>query len=85
MRKLLKWCAASLPGHIVLFAALVSFPTFVAFSMRNYQVGTLSVERALRIALVSAAEGVVIAVGVWFLITRPRLLSMLSNNRWRGP
>jgi hypothetical protein len=85
MRKIIKWCASSLVGHIVLFEALVSLPSFLALSLSNYQAGTLSTEWALWIALLSAIEGVVIAVPIWLLISRPRLLRMLSNNRWRGP
>jgi len=85
MRRLLRWCSWSLLGHIVLFEALVSVPSFIAFSLSNYRAGTLDAAWALRIALVTAIEGVVIAVPIWFVITRPRLLRMPSNNRWRGP
>ena len=41
MRRLLRWCSWSLLGHIVLFEALVSVPSFIAFSLSNYRAGTL--------------------------------------------
>jgi hypothetical protein len=74
LRHFFGWGRTSLAGNIALFESFLSAPFFVVLSLANYFEGTLTLAWALWIALISAILGVVVAVPIWFLLIRPRVL-----------
>jgi hypothetical protein len=74
LRHFFGWGRTSLVGNIALFESFLSAPFFVVMSLANYLEGTLTLAWALWIALISAILGVVVAVPIWFLLIRPRVL-----------
>ncbi len=61
----------SLKGHVVFFQVAAALPLFVALTASNYSEGTLTLGWTVRIALVSSAAALFVAVVGWYAITRP--------------
>ena len=71
--RLLKRVGISLWGHVLFYQVVFSLPIAATFLYLNYSDGTLTTAWAGLIAIVSAVFGLMVAVGIWYTITLPRL------------
>ena len=76
---LLKRAGTSLWGHVIFYEVVFSLPIAATFLYLNYSDGTLTTSWAGHIAIVSAAFGAMVAVGIWYTITLPRLKRRGNN------
>ena len=70
---LLKRVGTSLWGHVLFYQVVFSLPIAATFLYLNYSDGTLTTAWAGHIAIVSVVFGLMVAVGIWYTITLPRL------------
>jgi hypothetical protein len=72
-RALLNWLATSLVGHVVFYQLIFTVPVAATFLYLSYSDGTLTAAWAGYTVIVSAVFALVVAAGIWYTITSPRL------------
>ncbi len=80
LREIAKWSHGSLFNLIVLCEGVIAAPTFLIFCVANYLEGTLTIDWAVWLLLLTVLEGVAFALPTWFLFVAPRA-KMLEDAR----
>jgi hypothetical protein len=67
-----KWGRRSLLNQILLCEAVIAAPTFLIFCVANYLEGTLTIDWAVCLLVLTVLEGIAFALPTWFLFVAPR-------------
>ena len=73
--KVVTWASRSFLGNLVLFEILLGIPSFIMFSYMDYTRGILRPARVIFVGITCLMEALVLAVMIWFALTRPALKS----------
>ena len=79
----LKRACFSLRGNILLWELGFSLPLFLAFLLKSKSESTLTLERAIHIALVCSLVGALVATCFWYSVSLP-LIKGRDFDRKRG-
>ena len=71
VRAFLTWAWSSARGHVAFFSIVFSVPELLLSLTENYSEGTLTVSWALYSAVAVFALGAILALLIWYTITRP--------------
>ena len=69
----LKWVGTSLIGHVLFYQLILAIPILATFLYLTYSDGTLTAAWSVYIVVVSAVFGVMVAAGIWYMITLPQI------------